>query len=286
MGQICERMEQDLRSRGVSDNTRRAYLSNARHFVAHFMRSPRELGAEHVRAWLLHLITVKKLSASSVNVALAALKFLYCTTLGRPNVVRDLRRIAPSFPAPDILSGSEVQRLLEHAPSLKHRAIFMLMYGSGLRVSEVCHLKTADVDSGRMVVRMRSTKNRHDRIVPLPARTLQVLRAYWKHRRPKGVYLFPGPKDSTPITRVAISNALRSAARRAGLDKHVHPHLLRHAYATHSLELGADIRSVQVLLGHRSIKSTVRYTHLSEARRHTLPSPVQVLGTEEGRVLG
>jgi len=221
-----------------------------------------------------------------VNLALAALRFLYITTLRRPEVMQGLRRIQPIVRAPDVLSGRDMQRLLKRASSLKHRALFMLMYGSGLRVSEACALTVGDIDSGRMVIRVRSTKNRHDRIVPLPEQTLEVLRDYWKARRPKGPYLFPGTDDAKPITRVSISEALRNAARRAGLKKRVHPHLLRHGYATHSLELGTDLRSVQILLGHNSIKSTVRYTHLTEARRKGLRSPVQVLGTKEGNALG
>jgi integrase/recombinase XerD len=286
MGQLYRRMDEDLRLRGVADSTRRAYLSNARYFVEHYMRSPRELGAEDVRAWLLHLLTVKKLSPASVNLALASLRFLYCTTLRRPEVMAGLRCIRPTYPAPAVLSGSEVRRLFKHTHSLKHKAIFMLMYGSGLRVSEVRNLTYSDIDSTRMVVLVRCTKNRHDRFAALPQPTLDVLREYWKERRPKYAHLFPGNNDAMPISRVSISLALRTAAQRAGLKKRVHPHLLRHAFATHSLELGADIRSVQVLLGHLTIKSTVRYTHLSEARRRNLPSPIQALDTEEGRVLG
>ena len=286
MGQIREKMKQDLSLRGLAESTHAAYLGYARAFVVHFRRSPHELGTQHVRAWLLYLLTTKKCRPATVNVALAAVKFLYTTTLGKPEVTLGLRPVRRSFPAPDVLSGSEVQRVLEHTASLKYRAMFMLMYGAGLRISEVCKLSVSDIDSKRMVVLVRAPKNRHDRVVPLAPRTLGVLRDYWRQDRPGGQHLFAGQDGQKPITREAVHLALRKAAGRAQLTKRVYPHLLRHAFATHLLELGTDIRTVQILLGHLSLKSTTRYTHLSEARRVALKLPMQVLGTKEGRVLG
>jgi len=283
MGQIRERMEQELCLRGLSERTKKSYLDHVRYFVAYYRRPPQELDAEDVRAWLLHLITVKKLRPASVNLAMAALRFLYRVTLQRPEVVEGLRALKPTVAAPEVLSGREIAGLLEHTPSLKYRAIFMLMYGSGLRVSEVLALTAGDIDSARGVVRVRAPKNRHARLVPLPAQTLETLREYWKQHRPKGPYLFPGRDCGKPITRCAVGKALCRAARRAGIHKPVRPHLLRHGFATHSLEMGTDLRTVQILLGHHSIDSTVRYTHLTEARRKGLRSPIQVLGTEEGR---
>jgi site-specific recombinase XerD len=279
-------MKQDLSLGGLAESTHTAYLGYARAFVAYFKRSPLELGTEHVRAWLLYLLTTKKCRPATVNVALAAVRFLYGTTLNRPEVTRGLRPVRRTFPEPDVLSGSEVQSVLAHAPSLKHKAMFMLMYGAGLRVSEVCKLTARDIDSKRMVVLVRAPKNRHDRVVPLAPRTLEVLREYWLQARPRGAYLFPGHDGQKPITREAVHLALKKAAARAQLKKRVYPHLLRHAFATHLLELGTDIRTVQVLLGHLSLKSTTRYTHLSEARRMALKLPMQVLGTQEGHILG
>ena len=276
MGQIREKMKQELSLRGLAESTHRAYLAYARAYVAHFRRSPVELGTEHVRAWLLYLLITKKSRPATVNVALAAVKFLYGATLGKPEVTRELRSVRRTFPAPDVLSGSEVKSVIENAASLKHKAMFMLMYGAGLRISEVCKLSARDIDSKRMVVLVRVPKNRHDRVVPLAARTLEVLRDYWKQYRPEGEYLFPGQDAHKPITRNAVQLALKKAAGRALLKKRVYPHLLRHAFATHSLELGTDIRTLQILLGHLSIKSTTRYTHLTETRRLALKLPVRI----------
>lgn len=286
MGAIRDKMKQDLVLRGLSPSTQMQYLGFARAFVAHYMRSPLTLGFEHVRAWLLYLLTMKKLRPSTVNVALASLKFLYGVTLQRPEAVQGLKQVRRTFPAPEVLSGSEVERVLAQAPSLKHLALFMLMYGSGLRISEARKLRVSDIDSRRMVVFVRGPKNRHDRVVPLALRTLEVLRRYFRHARPAGEYLFPGQDGAQPITRMAVHLALKKAVAGAGLTKRVYPHLLRHAFATHMLELGVDIRTVQILLGHLSLKSTTRYTHLSEARLRTVKLPLQWLGTKEGHVLG
>jgi len=200
--------------------------------------------------------------------------------------MQSIRNVRKQHRAPDVLSGTEVERLLVASTDIKHRAIFTMLYGAGLRVSELLALKIADIDSQRMVVHVRNTKNRHDRIVPLSPRMLQSLREYWKARGPKGALLFPGLGGTKPLSRDAVGLAIRATARRAGIDKKVHPHLMRHAFATHMLELGADLRTVQILLGHRSLSSTTRYTHLTEARRATLSSPVEALNTEQGRILG
>lgn len=272
--------------RGLSAATHESYVGYARAFVAHFKRSPTELGAEHVRVWILHLLTVLDRSASTVNVAIAALRFLFGTTLKRPEVMLGIRPVRKDRACPQVPSGSELERLFAATTDIKQRAMFMLLYGAGLRVSELLHLTPCDIDSARMVIVVRDTKTRHDRLVPLSMRMLNELRAYWRERRPAGQCLFPGKQPGAPLTRAAVSAALRKAADRAGLTKHMHPHLLRHAFATHMLELGADLRTVQILLGHRSIRSTTCYTQLTEARRQALKNPVEVLGTEEGRRLG
>jgi len=285
MGKHRDKMEQDLALRGLAANTCEGYLRYARAFVAHYGRSADELGTEEVRGWLLWLLKEKQRDPATVNVAIAALRFLFAT-LGRPEVMQSIRNVRKQHRAPDMLSGSEVERLLVASADIKHRAIFTLLYGAGLRVSELLALTVADIDSQRMVVHVRNTKNRYDRIVPLSPRMLQALRDYWKVRRPKGALLFPGQDGTKPLSRDAVGWAIRKTARRAGIDKKVHPHLMRHAFATHMLELGADLRTVQILLGHRSLSSTTRYTHLTEARRRTLSSPVEALNTEQGRILG
>ena len=192
--------------------------------------------------------------------------------------MRDIRCVRKQYPAPDILSGSEVARVLEHAPLLKHKALFMLLYGSGLRIAEARSLEIADIDSTRMVLHVRRAKNRHDRIVPLPKVTLREI----TDRSTQGPAAVSGRRRKKPITRNAVNRALRKAAREAGLDKSVHPHLLRHAFATHLLETGTDLRTLQILLGHRSLQSTARYIHLSEARRGTLHQSARPAGDQGG----
>ncbi|MBC7170868.1 MAG: site-specific integrase [Polyangiaceae bacterium] len=276
----------DLALRGLSKNTRETYVRYARQFVAFHKRSPRQLGPEDVRRWLLHLRRERGLSARTVNVAMAALRFSFGTTLRRAEVMRDVRRIVVDHPEPDILSGTEVLRLFEALVQPHHRALAMLLYGSGLRVSEAISLRVSDIDSKRMVLHLRQTKGRRDRTVPLPKATLEALRETYRVRRRRGANLFPGRAGRDTLTREAVQRILRKAAARAGIDKRVYPHLLRHSFATHLLELEGDIRSVQILLGHRSLASTARYTHLSEARRRSLVIPLDTLGTEEGKRLG
>jgi site-specific recombinase XerD len=285
MGKHRDKMEQDLALRGLSPSTRKGYLRYAEAFVAHFERSADELGTDQVRTWLLWLLKVRKRDAATVNVAIASLRFLF-VSLGRPEVMQSIRGVRRQHRAPDILSGREVERLLAATSDIKHRAIFTLLYGAGLRVSEVLALRVGDIDSQRMVVHVRDTKNRHDRIVPLSPRMLHTLRDYWRARRPQGTFLFPGQGGFKPLSRDAVGLAIRKTARRAGIEKKVHPHLMRHAFATHLLELGTDLRTVQILLGHRSLSSTTRYTHLTEARRLTLRSPLESLRTEQGQILG
>ena len=285
MGKHRDKMQQDLTLRGFSSTTCESYLRYAKAFVAHHKRGADELGTEQARSWVLWLLTVKKLDASTVNVAIAALRHLF-TSLGRPDVMVGIRGVRKRHRAPDILSGSEVERLLSASVDIKHRAIFTLLYGAGLRVSEAVRLRAADIDSQRMVVHLRDTKNGYDRVVPLSVRMLHVLREYYRTRRPTGTLLFSGRRADQPLTREAVGHAIKKAARRAGITKKVHAHLLRHAFATHLLELGTDLRTVQILLGHRSLASTARYTHLTEARRLTLRSPLEALGTEYGRILG
>jgi site-specific recombinase XerD len=285
MGKHRDRMEQDLALRGASERTRVSYLRYARMFVAHFGRSADRLGSEQVRTWILWLLRVKKSDPATVNVAISALRQLFAS-LGRPEVMQSIRGVRKQHRAPDVLSGSEVQKLLSTSTDLKHRAMYALLYGAGLRVGELLALKVKDIDSQRMVIHVRQTKTRRDRIVPLSPRMLQTLREYWKARRPQGELLFPGRSRSGQMTRVAVHKAIRKTARSAGIVKRVYPHLLRHAFATHLLELGSDLRTVQILLGHASLTSTARYTHLTEARRLLLRSPIEALSTEQGTILG
>lgn len=277
MSRLREKMDQDMALRGLSPNTRATYLHCVSVFVRHFMRSPRGMGAEDLRSFLLDLLEVKKRAASTIAVYVGALRFLFWVTLRRKDIdFLDLPRPKIPIKLPSVLSESEVVQLFGAIESLKHRAILMTAYGSGLRITEVCRLRVEDIDSERMVVIVRNAKRGRERHTVLGARSLAVLRVYWKAARPKGPHLFPGRKGAKAptITRAAVSRALKQAVGKAGLTKRVTPHTLRHSFATHLIENGTDLRTVQVLLGHASIRSTTRYVHLTEARLAGLVSPL------------
>ena len=206
MGKHRDKMQRHLELRGFSTNTCASYLRFARAFVAHGGRSADQLGSDDVQSWLLWLLKAKKRDPATVNAAVAALRHLF-TSLGRPEVMLGIRGVRKQYRAPDVLSGSEVERLLQAADNLKHRAMFALLYGAGLRVGELTSLTAADIDSKRMVIHVRNTKNRHDRFVPLSPRMLQALREYWTARRPRGAYLFPGQAGVRPLTRAAVCRA-------------------------------------------------------------------------------
>jgi site-specific recombinase XerD len=225
----------------------------------------------------------KGLAAPTCNVCLSAIRLLF-ETLDRPQVTATLRRAKVRRTVPVVLSGTEVHRLLGSIRSVTHRAIVMTLYGAGLRVSEVCRLQIDDVDSQRMLLRVRQGKT-GDRYVMLSPRVLGALRAHYRLRRPSGPYLFPGRPSHKPLSRAAVSKALGKIARQAGLKKPITPHSLRHSFALHLLDLGTDLRTVQVLLGHARITSTTHYLYLSPARLQRTLSPLDVLGTAQASCL-
>jgi integrase/recombinase XerD len=278
MGELRDRMATDLRLRGLSAITQRMYLSCVRRLAAYCRRSPAELGEAEVRAFLDHLVHDRQLSRSTHAVYVAALHFLYRVTLDRPDVMQRItspRRGAQALPA--ILSPGEVEQLLAAVSSRKHRALVMAAYGAGLRVSELCALTVLDIDSRRMLLHVRAGKGGKDRYVMLSERLLATLREYWRHAHPRGRYLFPSPIPGQPLSRKAVALIVRRAAARAGLRQRVTPHLLRHCFATHLLEAGTDIRVIQALLGHRSLRTTARYTLVSRAHVGTVRSPLDTL---------
>jgi site-specific recombinase XerD len=279
-------MKQDLELRGCRANTVLTYLRCARKFAAHFKRSPAEMGPAEVRQFLLHLVETRKVTPSTYNVYSAALTFLYHVTLNRAADVPALPRMKVPMRTPTVLSGTEVARLLAAVTSRKYRAVLMLAYGAGLRVGEVCKLHRSDIDPKRMVVTIRDAKRGRERHVMLSPRLLEAIRLYLRIDKPKEPYLFPSRVTGMPISRDAVSRTLARAVARARLGKRVTPHSLRHAFATHLLESGADLRTVQVLLGHASIRSTTRYLHVSMARLQSLRSPLDLLGSREGNALG
>ncbi len=286
MGKLRDKMQTDLELSGLADNTITTYLRCCRRFAAHFRRPPETMGGDEIRECLLHLQQVGGLANGSCNVYRGALCFLYRVTLGRPEEVSNLPKRKVRKKVPVVLSGSEIERLLSAIRCPKYRAIVMLGYGAGLRVGEIRSLEVGDIDSKRMVLHVRNAKRGKERHVPLSGQLLKALRTYWRTARPQGSYVFPGRKIDKPLSRAAISKALKKTVGKAGIDKRVTPHTLRHSFATHMLELGADIRSVQVLLGHSSLSSTTGYLHLSTARLVSLPSPLELLGTPPGMRLG
>jgi site-specific recombinase XerD len=286
MGWLKERMKADMTLHNLQSRTQEEYLRCAERFAEHFMRPPGELGWEEMRGYLLHLVKVRKLAPSSMKVHTASLKFLYAVTLGRPNVVERIPMPRKRRKLPEVLSGSEVEAIFSAITSVKYRAVVMTTYGAGLRVSEACRLRVKDIDSGRMVLRVEEGKGARDRYVMLSKRLLAVLREYYRRERPKGEHLFPGQAPGSSLTADSVRRVLKAAVNGSGVTKRVTPHVFRHSFATHLLESGTDIRTIQVLLGHESIRTTQLYAQVSTRHIARTKSPLDILGTEEGEVLG
>lgn len=280
------RMKAEMKLRNYSSGTQEEYLRVVRNFARYFGKPLEDLGADEVREYLLDVRDIRKLSPATLRVYRAAIRFFYASAMGRPEVVAGIGLPKVPRKLPEVLSGSEVEALFAAISSLKHRAIVMATYSGGLRISEACSLKPGDIDSRRMVIHVRRGKGGHPRFVMLSERLLAALRAYWRAERPMGPFLFPGFSPGRPLTPGAVRRVIRRALVRAGLGKAVTPHMLRHSFATHLLETGTDIRTIQVLLGHRTIKSTEIYTQVSKSVVARTKSPLDMLQTKEGRVLG
>jgi site-specific recombinase XerD len=277
MGQLRDRMEQDLILRGLRPSTRRTYLLYCRRFAAFFRRSPEELGEAEIRQFLLHQIKVQHRSYQTYRQILAALKFLYTVTLQRP---REVERIP--FPKhrspglPEVLSAPELTALFDALEAPKYRAVLITCYAAGLRIGEACHLRLADLDSSRMVIRIRDGKGGKERLTLLSPRLLMLLRRYWCIAKPTA-WLFPGQDPTQPLSPDAVRAVFRKARAKAGITKPCTPHALRHAFATHLLDAGTDLVLIQTLLGHESIHTTSRYTHVSTQRLQKTASPLDRL---------
>ena len=278
MGELYQKMSQDLTLKNLAERTREQYLRCCREFVRYHMRSPREMGLSEIKDYLGRVVC-QGASPEKLKMHVAGLKFLYGTTLDRKEVAEKVPWPKVPHKKPDILSLAEVERLLEAAMSASQvsAVVSMAAYGAGLRVSEACRLRPEDIDSARGLIHVRLGKGGKDRYVMLSERLLEILRGYWVQVRPQGGWLFPGRKAGKPITRNAVEKALDVAAVKAKLRKKVTPHVLRHSFATHLLEAGTDIRVIQVLLGHSSIRSTARYTQVSERHIGSVKSPLDKL---------
>lgn len=276
MSPLRTRMIQDLRIRNYAPSTIKTYIKRVAAFARFFGRSPELLGPEDIRTYQVHLVDDRKLSWTVLNQTVSALRFLYRVTLRRDWVIQSIPYAKQEKKLPVILSHKEVARLL-HAPhSDKHRTMLMAAYGCGLRSSEVLKLRVRDIDSHRMVVRIRSGKGRKDRYVPLAWALLRALRVYWRAYRPVD-YFFPGQGGREPLKAATFRKICADARTQARLPKSVTIHTLRHCFATHHLEAGTDLRTLQMILGHKSLKTTAIYLHVSTARMRDARSPLDLL---------
>ena len=264
MSALRQRMIEDLRIRNYSAKTIEAYVSLTARFALHFGKSPELLGPEHIRQYQVFLVEEKRVSWAIFNQTVCALRFLYRTTLGKDWVIKHIPYPRREKKLPVVLDVEEVRQLLPAVDSLKHRTVLMTLYAAGLRLSEATHLMVTDIDSRRMVLRIERGKGAKARYVPLSLTLLTALREYWKIYRPR-FYLFPGESPDKPIGASAIQHVCSQAAKKAGIKKRVHPHLLRHCFATHLLEAGTDLRTIQFFLGHCGLNTTARYLHIARS---------------------
>jgi len=276
MGKLRERLEQDLEIRGFSPETRKAYVYRIRALARHFGRSPDQLTPREIQDYQLYLTRERKVAWSTFNQAVYAMRFFYGVTLGREWAVTQIPYQRTGYRLPVVLSQEEVGRLFDAVENPKHRAILMTIYATGLRVSEAVHLRLEDIDSERMMVRIDQGKGRRDRYVMLSPRLVGVLREYWKLDRSRP-WLFPGRDPRRPLTRTAVHKIFQKARRRARIVKRVSAHSLRHSFATHLLEAGVHLRKIQLLLGHRSLRTTQVYTHVARVDLEQTPSPLDLL---------
>jgi integrase/recombinase XerD len=275
MTPIRQRMIEDLRVRNFSPTTQRAYIYAVARFAQHFGKSPELLGPEDIRVYQLHLLS-KQLAWSTFNVSVCALRFLYGVTLGKDWAVRHIPYPRQPRKLPVILSLAELQQFFAAILNLKHRAALMTAYAAGLRVSEVVALKISDIDSQRMVIRVEQGKGHKDRYVMLSPRLLTLLRTYWKTVRPKE-WLFPGAEPNQHLSVRTLQVICHNAWQNSGLTKPVTKHLLRHCFATHLLEKGTDLRTIQLLMGHRSLATTGRYLSVATSSICATASPLDLL---------
>jgi len=278
---LRQRMIDDMTLRKLSPKTQAAYLRAVVKFTRFFGRSPDLASPEDLRAFQLHLVE-EGVSCTTINATITGLKFFFAVSLERPSALKRMSPVRKPQKLPRVLSVDEVARLLAGASNPKHRAALAVAYGAGLRASEVVHLKVADIDSDRMIVQVVQGKGRRDRYAMLSPSLLELLRAWWRQgyaqgkMRPGG-WLFPGRNPVNPLSTRQLNHACHLAARAADLDKGVSMHTLRHSFATHLLENKVDIRVIQVLLGHRKLETTARYSHVATRTLSAVTSPLEHL---------
>jgi len=287
---LRRRMTEDMTIRGFTVGTQRGYLVAVENFTTFLGRAPDGATAEDLRRYQLHMRS-SGASATSMNAAVSALRFFFTVTLGRDDANQGMTTVREPSKLPVVLSPEEVARLLDAAPGLKYRAALSVAYGAGLRASEVVSLKLADIDSSRMVIRVEQGKGRKDRYAMLSETLLHLLRAWWLAAHERGVmlahgsggggWLFPGQNPVNPLTTRQFRRAFHGAKDAAGIDKPVSLHTLRHCFATHLLEQKVDIRVIQVLLGHKKLDTTARYSRVASTTLRAVKSPLEQLPAKE-----
>jgi len=276
MTELRQRYLQDLRLRNYAPRTLQTYVECVSLFARYFKRSPEVLEPEHIRQYQLYLVDEKKCSWSRFNQTVCALRFLYRNTLGRDWAISHIPFPRKQKKLPVVLSPDEAALFLAAIKNLKYRAVLSLCYGAGLRISEALHLQVSDIDSKRMMIRVRQAKGHKDRYVMLSPKLLELLREYWKKERPS-TWLFPGRCKDHPLDATTLQHVCRLARNDSGITKPVTPHTLRHSFASHLLEAGANIRTIQLLLGHNSLQTTAVYTHVSQTTVASTVSPFDLL---------
>ena len=276
MTPLRQKMINDMKVRGFADGTQQAYVYAVKGLAKHLHRSPEQISQDEVQGYLLHLQEKRKLAWSTCNVTASALRFLYGVTLNNPTMALSIPPKKRKKQLPEILSAQELERLFAATENPKHRVMLMSAYAAGLRASELTVLKVSDIDSQRMMIRVEQGKGKRDRYTILSRRLLMELRQYWKIERPES-FLFPATGKPTPMSPRTVQRVYGEAKKKAGIKKGRGPHTLRHAFATHLLEAGVDLPTIQVLLGHSSIRSTSIYLQVSRKKLSRTQSPLDLL---------
>jgi integrase/recombinase XerD len=276
---LRQRMIEDMRMRKLSAKTQSSYIRAVRHFAGWLHRSPDTASAEDLRRYQLHCVD-RGVSPITLNATITGLRFFFEVTMNRPELMAKMRPVRVARTLPVILSREEVSRLIDSARTLKHRTALSVAYGAGLRVSEVVALKVTDIDSTRMLLRVEQAKGQKDRYALLPPILLERLRTWWRHAHAAGKvlpggYLFPGLDPLDAMSTRQLNRAVHEAATAAHIDKRVSMHSLRHAFATHLLEQKEDIRTIQVLLGHKKLETTALYTQVATETLRQVISPLE-----------